>query len=39
VVGQLGAEVTGVAVIIELGFLAGRTQLTDVEVFSIVTYD
>jgi adenine phosphoribosyltransferase len=39
VVRELGAEVAGVAVIIELGFLGGRSQLTDVEVFSIVTYD
>lgn len=39
VVRQLRAEVAGVAVIIELGLLAGRKKLTDVEVFSIVAYD
>ncbi len=35
----LGAEVVGVAVIIELGFLGGREKLPDTDVFSIVTYD
>ncbi len=39
VVRGLGAEVVGVAVIIELGFLGGRQKLPDTEVFSIITYD
>ena len=39
VVRDLGAEVVGVGVIIELGFLGGRKQLPDTEVFSIITYD
>jgi adenine phosphoribosyltransferase len=39
VVRELGAEVVGVGVIIELGFLGGRKQLPDTEVFSIITYE
>jgi adenine phosphoribosyltransferase len=34
-----GAEVVGVAVFIELGFLDGRSALQDVELHSLVTYD
>ena len=38
VVRELGAEVTGVGVIIELAFLEGRKALDGVEIFSILTY-
>ncbi len=38
VVRELGAEVVGVGVIIELGFLKGREKLPDVELVSLVTY-
>jgi adenine phosphoribosyltransferase len=36
---DLGASITGVAVVIELAFLAGRERLGDTELFSILTYD
>ena len=36
---RLGAEVIGLAVFIELGFLKGRTVLRDVELHSLVNYD
>jgi adenine phosphoribosyltransferase len=36
---HLGAQVVGVAVFIELGFLEGRTALPDVELLSLVNYD
>ncbi len=36
---QLGAEVVGLGVIIELGFLSGREKLPDTDVFSIITFD
>lgn len=36
---RLGAEVIGVAVFIELGFLGGRDALAGVPVHSLVTYD
>jgi adenine phosphoribosyltransferase len=36
---QLGAEVAGLGVIIELAFLDGRKRIDDVEIFSIITYD
>ena len=36
---HLGAEVVGVAVFIELGFLDGRSALRDVELHSLVNYD
>ncbi|HVE91877.1 MAG TPA: adenine phosphoribosyltransferase [Actinomycetota bacterium] len=37
-VAQLGAEVVGAGFIIELGFLNGRSKLTGVEPYSLVTY-
>jgi adenine phosphoribosyltransferase len=36
---RLGAEVAGVAVFLELGFLNGKAALHDVELHSLVTYD
>ena len=36
---RLGAEVVGVAVFIELGFLDGRSALPGVELHSLVNYD
>lgn len=39
VVRELGAEVAGVGVIIELAFLKGRSKLDGIELFSILTYD
>ncbi len=36
---RLGAEVAGVAVLVELGFLGGRAALTDVDLLSLVRYD
>lgn len=36
---QLDAEVVGVAVFIELGFLRGRASLDDVGLHALVTYD
>jgi adenine phosphoribosyltransferase len=39
VVGQLGAEVVGIGVIIELAFLHGRDRLGATEVLSLLTYD
>jgi adenine phosphoribosyltransferase len=38
VVHELGAEVAGLGVIIELGFLNGREKVPDVEIFSILEY-
>jgi adenine phosphoribosyltransferase len=38
VIRELGAEVVGIGVIIELGFLAGRQRLGNEEVFSILDY-
>ena len=39
VVRDLGADVAGVGVIIELAFLNGRTQLPGAEVFSLLCYE
>jgi adenine phosphoribosyltransferase len=39
VVRELGAEVVGVGVIIELAFLSGRAKLDGTEIFSVITYD
>jgi adenine phosphoribosyltransferase len=36
---ELGAEVTGIGVIIELTFLSGRKQLPGADLFSVLTYD
>lgn len=36
---SLGAEVVGVAVFLELGFLNGKAALQDVELHSLVVYD
>ncbi len=36
---RLGAEVVGVAVFLELGFLDGKSALRDVELHSLVNYD
>ncbi len=36
---RLGADVVGVAVFIELGFLNGRAALGDVKLHSLVNYD
>jgi adenine phosphoribosyltransferase len=36
---RLGAEVVGVAVFLELGFLDGKSALQDVELHSLVNYD
>lgn len=38
VIGELGASVVGVGVIIELSFLNGRDALDGTEIFSILTY-
>jgi adenine phosphoribosyltransferase len=38
VLAQLGAEVVGIGVIIELAFLGGRAKLEDLDVFSVLTY-
>lgn len=35
---ELGAEVAGVGVVVELEFLKGRSKLDDVEVFSLLKY-
>jgi len=35
---ELGGEVVGVGVVVELEFLNGRSQLDDVEVFSLLKY-
>jgi len=35
---QLGGEVVGMAFLIELGFLKGRDQLSDYELFSLIHY-
>ena len=35
---ELGAEIVGVGVVIELSFLSGRDALSDVDVFSLITY-
>ena len=35
---ELGADVTGVGVVVELEFLNGRSKLDDVEVFSLLKY-
>lgn len=35
---ELGGDVVGFAVLIELGFLGGRNKLTDVEVHTVVHY-
>ena len=39
VIRQLGAEVAGFGVIIELAFLGGRERIDDVDLYSIITYD
>ncbi|TLY29538.1 MAG: adenine phosphoribosyltransferase [Ignavibacteria bacterium] len=36
---RLGGEIKGVAFLIELSFLKGREKLSDVEVFSVMSYD
>lgn len=36
---ELGAEVVGLGFIIELAFLAGRANLADAEIFSVLTYE
>ena len=36
---KLGAEVAGCGVIIELAFLGGRERISDLDLFSIITYD
>ncbi len=36
---RLGADVAGVGVLVELGFLGGRSRLTDVELHALVRYD
>jgi adenine phosphoribosyltransferase len=38
IVGQLGAEVAGIGVIIELAFLGGRHKLDGFELFSVLDY-
>lgn len=38
VVGELGATLAGVGVIVELSFLGGRNKLLDTEVFSLIDY-
>ena len=35
---QLGGDLVGAAFVVELGFLHGRRQLDDVDVFSVVSY-
>ena len=35
---HLGGEVTGIAVMIELGFLKGRTKIAPYDVHSVLTY-
>ena len=39
VIRDLGAEVVGVGVIIELAFLSGRKQLDGTDIFAVLTYD
>ena len=39
VVRDLGAEVVGLGVIIELAFLSGREKLEDTDIFAVLTYD
>ncbi len=39
VVHELGATVAGLGVIIELGFLNGRERVSDLDIFTILTYD
>jgi len=36
---ELGADIVGVAVLIELAFLHGRDKLNDYDVFSVIRYD
>jgi adenine phosphoribosyltransferase len=36
---QLGGEICGIAFVIELDFLSGRTKLGDYDVFSLLHYD
>jgi len=38
-VGQLGGTVVGIAFLIELAFLGGRSKLGDFNVFSLITYE
>lgn len=38
-IAKLGADVVGVGVLVELGFLHGRDQLPATELFSLVRYD
>ncbi len=35
---ELGADVAGMAVVVELEFLHGRSKLEDVDVFSLLQY-
>jgi len=35
---ELGADVAGLGVVVELDFLNGRSKLDDVEVFSLIHY-
>jgi len=39
VISELKADVVGIGVIIELGFLSGRERLGDVDLFSILMYE
>jgi adenine phosphoribosyltransferase len=39
IVGELGADVAGLGVIIELAFLNGREKVPNLDLFSIITYD
>ena len=39
VVRDLGAEVVGIGVIIELAFLSGRSQLEGTDIFSVLSYE
>jgi adenine phosphoribosyltransferase len=36
---QLGAEVVGLAFVVELSFLSGRNRLAPYDVYSLVEYD
>jgi adenine phosphoribosyltransferase len=36
---QLGAQVAGIAFLIELGFLKGRQKLGSYQIDSLITYD
>ena len=38
VVRELGADVVGIGVIVELSFLNGRDRLQDYDLYSLITY-